>query len=89
MFSFVTSNIQNSNDTKIDSCFEQNKKKKTDEENEKFENLKKQVLTDRNLLRKKQKKNPLYFNERFKEPWKVSYSAEHLTKNKLINQSLK
>lgn len=79
MFSFVTSNLKNSNDTINDSCFEQNKKKTSDEENEKlekfekFEKLKEQVLTDRKLFRKKQKKNPLYFNEQFKEPWKVSY----------------
>lgn len=75
MFSFVTSNL-NSNDTINDSCFEQNKKKTSNEENEKlekFEKLKEQVLSERKLFQKKQKKNSLYFNKQFKEPWKVSY----------------
>lgn len=86
LFSFVTSNLENSNDTINDSCFKQINKKTSDEENEKFEkfeNLKKQVLIDRKLLKKNQKKNPLYFNEQFKEPWKVSYCFHIHQKNKI------
>lgn len=83
MFSFVTSNLKNSNDTKTECCFEQQNQKKIDDENEKFENLKKQVLTDRKMIQKKQKKNPLYFNVEFKEPWKVSYIFVNFSKKNI------